>query len=123
MGYRFYMVPESEAANAIHLYKAVHFPAEWQLARVLLHGAFSDPSILRHNGRWWMFAGNGAMSSKPTESLHLFSADELLGDWREHPKSPVVVGNPRASRPGGRILSWNGRLVRFAQDGEPLYGS
>jgi hypothetical protein len=119
----FYMVPESASANAVHLYRAANFPGEWKLERVLLYGRFADPSIFRHDGRWWLFAGGGARDNSRSEALHLFYADDLHGEWKEHPMSPVVVGSPSASRPGGRVLSWNGLLVRYTQDGVPTYGS
>ena len=47
----------------------------------------------------------------------------LLGPWREHPKSPVIVGNPHTARPAGRVLSANGSNIRFAQDCYPTYGT
>jgi len=119
----FYIVPESQTAEAIHLYKAIHFPEKWTLARVLLNGVYCDPSIFQHNDTWWVLAGSRPASEQRNQSLHLFFADDLFSDWREHPKSPVITANPRISRPAGRILAFAGRLVRFAQDGEKLYGS
>ena len=40
----------------------------------------------------------------------------------EHPSSPLVVGNKRGARPAGRLLQFDGRLFRCAQDDELDYG-
>ena len=54
--------------------------------------------------------------------LHLFYADELMGEWKEHPKSPVVQGNARTARCGGRIVATHGKIYRFAQECDKTYG-
>lgn len=113
-----YMVPESIAAGQVLLYRASDFPARWEPAGVLIDGVrLADPSLLRRDGRWWLF-GKGARNT-----LRLYSAQELAGPWREHPQSPLVSGDPHRARPGGRIVEAGGRLLRFTQDGYPRYGS
>jgi hypothetical protein len=77
-----------------------------------------DSSLFRHCGQWWMMACEGAGN----ETLRLFSAPELRGPWVEHPQSPVVRGDACMGRPGGRIVRWNDRLIRYAQDCSGEYG-
>ncbi len=115
-GSDYYMIPESIQAGGIRLYKASDFPTKWVFQKVLIPRKLVDPSIFRHAGKWWLLAG------ERNHILRLFFADELTGPWTEHPKSPVVEGNPHIARPGGRVIEWNGRLFRFPQDDAPFYG-
>ncbi|MBI1745695.1 MAG: hypothetical protein HYR55_03805 [Acidobacteria bacterium] len=115
----YYMIPECYESNSIRLYKAVDFPMRWSLVGVLLEGAYVDTSIFRYEDRWWLFTANQSGS----DTLSLFFAEDLMGPWREHPSSPVIKGNAHIARPGGRILMWDGRIVRFTQDDDPTYGN
>jgi hypothetical protein len=54
--------------------------------------------------------------------LHLYFADTLLGPWRMHPQSPVVMGDLQKARPAGRVIVHQGRVVRFTQDDSVVYG-
>jgi len=115
----FYMIPETHLAHAIRLYKAIDFPLKWALHKEIIKGDYSDPSIVQYEGKWWLFATKGPY----WDNMYLFYSDNLDGDWIEHPKSPVIMNNSGIARPGGRILSYDGRLVRLAQDCEGDYGS
>ena len=117
-----YMVPESFRAQSIRLYKAVRFPTHWSLVTTLLsEGVFLDPSIFRYHDTWWMFAETNPHHKFDT--LRLYYADDLSGPWHEHSQSPVIQGNPHLARPGGRVLVLNDRVIRFAQDCYPVYGT
>jgi|YelNatPaOPRAMG01_1025707.scaffolds.fasta_scaffold40760_1 hypothetical protein len=118
----YFMVPESFQADSVRLYKATRFPEEWSFQRTLLEGSpLLDPSLLRYNGKWWMFVETNPQHKYDT--LRLFYANELTGPWQEHPRSPVVEGNNRKARPAGRVQVIDGRPVRFAQDCYPRYGT
>ncbi len=117
VGNDYYMVPETRQCQAVRLYRAEAFPHRWTFVRELLRGDFADATPFQHDGRWWMFAHRGL------DELRLFSAAALDGEWTEHPASPIVAGNRSLSRPGGRVMNFDGRLVRFAQDGWPQYGT
>ena len=115
-----YMIPETLGANAVCLYEADDFPTRWSLKARLIEGQCADPSIVRFNDLWWLFT-----CSRPYQhdTLRLYFAEELTGPWREHPKSPIIRNDKCRARPAGRILILNDRLIRFAQDCVPLYGS
>jgi hypothetical protein len=115
-----YMIPETHEAGAVRLYKATDFPVAWYFADTLLEGKFSDPSVLRYDDRWWLFA---APHENHNHRLRLYYADELLGTWLEHPMSPIVDWNGNIARPGGRVLVYDGRIIRYAQDALPQYGT
>jgi hypothetical protein len=107
-GSDFWMVPESRAARAIRLYVADDFPRRWRAAGALLAGDFVDPCVFRFEQRWWLFATSRGR-------LHLFHASHVHGTWTEHPKSPVVR-DPAIARSAGRPITFDGRLVRLAQN-------
>ncbi|BAY07116.1 glucosamine inositolphosphorylceramide transferase family protein [Calothrix sp. NIES-2098] len=115
----YYMIPESYEANSIRLYKAVNFPTQWTLVKTLLDGSdYVDSSIFNFNDRWWLFT-----TSFKSNILRLFYADDLMGNWIEHPQSPVIEENVNIARPGGRVLVSNGQIFRYTQDGEGFYGN
>jgi hypothetical protein len=101
-------------AGMLRLYKAFEFPVRWSLVAILLRGYFASPSIVRHEGKWWLFAGSDLEGKGDT--LRLYWSNELLGPWVEHPSSPIVKGNSHIARPAGRVVPYEGHLVRFTQD-------
>ena len=115
----YYMMPECHTEEGVSVYKAVEFPCEWKKSRVALKGTFCDSSIVYFADKWWLFA-----CSEPYghSTLRLYFAHDLMGAWKEHPRSPIVDGNTRAARPGGRIISQGDHLIRFAQDCSRRYG-
>jgi hypothetical protein len=116
----YYMVPESYQANAVRLYKASDFPTRWTYVQTLIEEGFVDSSLFYFEGRWWMLTCSTPFTH---DTLRLYYADELLGPWVEHPASPIVEGDANIARPGGRVLVLDGRVFRFAQDDEPVYGN
>ena len=117
-----YMVPESLQVNSIRLYRATNFPREWSFVKTLVEGRdYVDSSPVFLNDRWWLFTGLGPPPYR-ANSMCLYYADELTGRWREHRKSPIVKENAHIARPAGRVLMFDGRVIRYAQDCEPGYG-
>lgn len=115
-----YMVPETLGASAICLYKADEFPARWSRQQKLIEGSHADPSIFRFDDLWWMFACSTPYGH---DTLRLYFARDLVGPWKEHPRSPIVKGDKCRARPAGRVLQLDHRLVRFAQDCGTQYGT
>jgi hypothetical protein len=116
-----YMIPESYQANSVRLYRARRFPTDWAFVRNLLEGGyFFDSSVVLHEGQWWMFTETG--QDFKSNTLRLFYADKLTGPWLEHPKSPIVSGDPHIARPAGRLIALNDKLIRYTQDDYPKYG-
>lgn len=113
----YYMLPESADASELRLYKADEFPLKWSFVKKLMDGKFWDSTIVRHDGRWWIFA-----LTDLNGRLDLYYADDLLGPWRPHPANPIVKQDKNISRPGGRIVVDGERIYRMAQDDDPAYG-
>jgi hypothetical protein len=115
-----FMIPESYEANSMRLYKADPFPAKWSYVGTLLEGPWVDSSIFFFEGRWWVFSNPVAPEN---QVLELFYADAIAGPWQRHPMSPLIAGNNRIARGGGRVIVLNGRPIRFTQDCFPVYGT
>jgi len=118
-----FLLPESAERRSVDLYRATRFPFEWTHDRALLSDLTAlDPTLLRHEGRWWLFAGVVVPGAPSDDELSLFSAPALEGPWTPHPQNPIVV-DVRCARPAGPLF-WVGKdLIRPAQDGSLGYGS
>jgi hypothetical protein len=107
----------------VEIYRCVEFPWQWKLEKVLLRDAWCvDATFHRHENKWWMFVNIGVEGAEIYDELHLYYADELLGEWTPHPANPVK-SDVRSARPAGRLYRQGGELYRPAQICAPLYGS
>jgi hypothetical protein len=120
VGVEYFMIPESHEANVTKLYRAISFPTNWEPVKTVLEGAWADSSVFFWNGFWWLFTNPVA---PPNQILELFYAASIIGPWHRHPMSPLVSGNHRIARSGGRLIEQDDRPVRFAQDCFPSYGT
>jgi hypothetical protein len=116
-GSKIFMIPESRQGGGVRLYEALDFPHKWKFTKTIIVGDYADPSIFYHDDKWWVFTLKG------TDELHLFFAGTPDGKWELHPQCPLIPKNLINTRPAGRPLYHNGRLLRFAQDGVPIYGN
>lgn len=112
-----FMLPESAESRSVRLYRAREFPFRWDLDCELIPSALVDPTVFRHQEKWWMFASIG------NSTLLLFQADNLRGPWLPHPANPVVKDNSMTARPAGRVLNYKNQLFRLGQDSIPFYGT
>jgi hypothetical protein len=112
----YYMIPESRCVSSVKLYKATEFPIKWTFLNDLILGDYADSSVMFKDNKWWLFALKGS------DTLTLHYADTLTGPWTEHPASPVISGNINISRPAGRLIVLDDKVIRYSQDGEPSYG-
>ena len=116
----YYMIPETLGANAACLYQADDFPFRWSRKAKLIDGPCADPSIVRFKDLWWLFF---CPLPYQHDTLRLYFAEELTGPWHQHPHSPIIRGDKCRARPAGRLLTLNDKLIRFAQDCVPQYGT
>jgi hypothetical protein len=61
-------------------------------------------------------------SSSKNDVLKFYLAKDLIGPWVEHPASPIIKGDSRIARPGGRVIPFEGGLLRYTQDDSSVYG-
>lgn len=118
-----FMVPESHRAGEIALYRAHAFPGGWKRETALLRGTKgSDATLVRHEGRWWMFYSLVGPNARDQRELHAAFAPHLTGPWELHPLNPIV-NDRRGARPGGTPFSLpDGKLVLPVQDCSQTYG-
>lgn len=125
---QWYMIPETQAAHEVRLYKAVNNQFDrFELDKtVLTHGMdddvpvidFCDSSIVEHDGVFYLFTTlNHGMGNE----LHLYYSDQFDGGYVPHPQSPLVIDD-RCGRNGGALIEHEGTLYRFAQDCVGEYG-
>ncbi len=79
---------------------------------VLWSAALHAPSLVKHGGRWWLFACGREL---PDEGLLVFHADRLEGPYVPHALNPVRVAIDGA-RPGGTPFEHDGVLWRPGLD-------
>jgi hypothetical protein len=112
-----FCVPEIAAANAVRAYPVAGAGAGFT---TLLDGFPAvDPTLVRHDGRWWLFCTHRDQENQ-TE-LHLFHASDWRGPWQPHLLNPVK-SDARSSRPAGAAFLVDGALYRPAQDCSRRYG-
>ena len=122
------MIPETSQNGTVEAYRCIDFPFTWRRERVLLEGLRCvDATFHRASDCWWMFAnaaapGAGKAEGMFDDELHLFRADDLLGDWEPHPRNPVK-SDARCARPAGNLYWQSGALYRPAQICVPRYGA
>ena len=114
-----FLIPESNQDLSVRLYKSISFPTKWEYLGNILSGYhFVDPSLFRHDNKWWLFVSN-----TQNDILNLYYSDKLLGSWKPHPMNPIVKFDKNIARPGGRVIHYNERIYRMAQDDYPRYGN
>lgn len=115
-----YCMPETHELNGVFVWRWDAAAREWKDRRTMLAGRWLDPTVVSHEGRWWMFATH--KDDGPDSKLYLFhTGDPLEGPWTPHPRNPVKV-DVRSSRPGGVPFIEGGKLYRPAQDSSKHYG-
>lgn len=115
-----YCIPETCHADEVALFRAVEFPRKWSKAAVLVeHFAGVDPTVFRHDGRWWLMCTEKGRDADV--NLWIWHAADLLGPWTAHARNPVKT-DVRSARPGGMPFVHEGVLYRPAQDCSKTYG-
>ncbi len=114
-----YMLVESAENSDVRLYKSTDDKLiSWDFENTILSGKYYDPTIFKHDDKWYMFASSTADFSK----LDLFYSDAgINGRWILHPSSPLHADSS-SSRGAGPILEWNSETYRLAQDCSLRYG-
>ena len=117
-----YMMPETRMNRTLEMYRAEEFPSRWVLDNVLMPDVHAvDPTLLRYDGRYWLFVNLAQKTYSTCDELFLFFANTPSGPWESHPLNPIV-SDVRYARPAGALF-WEGeRLIRPAQDCSIAYG-
>jgi hypothetical protein len=118
-----WMLPEMSSARRAELLRATNFPYEWEPTATLIDGQeISDATLIEHQNKLWLFASVSGDGGSSWDNLHLWSAQTLKGEWRSHPRNPVLI-DAAAARPAGGMYRHSNELWRPAQDCTRGYGS
>jgi hypothetical protein len=115
-----WMMPESIEGGGVRLYRAEAFPLRWRYHGELMAGAMADPTPFLWCGAWYIF---GCPRFNSHDALVLYTSPRLEDGWRPHPASPIYTSDARRARPAGRMIVYEGRPLRWAQDCVPRYGT
>jgi hypothetical protein len=122
LGDRLVLTPDDGGGASVIAYGRTRDCETWEPLATLVTGIrASDPTLVEHAGRLWLFVTVASHGMSPWDELHLYSAPGLDGPWAPHPLNPVVA-DPRRARPAGRVLRVDGRLLRPGQDCSSAYG-
>ncbi|MEQ1830171.1 MAG: hypothetical protein ABL921_29710, partial [Pirellula sp.] len=111
-----YMMPESKSVRRVDIFRAVEFPSRWVHEKTILRGRLMDCSMMRYEGKYWLFAGWRSYW------LRLFHASHPLGPWTPHWIPSIKKYSRSTTRPGGRPVILDGQPIRFSQDNLNYYG-
>ena len=116
-----YMTPEGHRSGRLTLYRARRFPDQWEPMCEILDEPAVDPTLVYHDGLWWMFYSYARTRRTSVDELHVAFAEKITGPWRSHPANPVRTAADSA-RPGGTPFMSAGALHIATQDSCNSYG-
>ena len=115
-----YMIPEGAQSNCIKIYKKNDDDSLSEVNTVTEEFAGIDPTIIEHNGLWYIFATDGSVGSN--SHLNIYYSRNPLAEWSEHSLNPVKI-NIRTARGGGEIFKEGTSIIRPTQNCYPIYGT
>lgn len=118
LGGRQLILPEIAQWSPLRLYElAGERLSEVAPLRVAGDPRIADPTLLEHEGRFYLFGS----PASDTSVLNLWTAAGPSETFELHPQSPLRI-SPEGGRMAGALLRVDGRLIRFGQSFERFYG-
>lgn len=112
-------IPEAYQSGGVWLHTLLAEPNQWEKTLLIENLPAVDPTLLRHNGKWWLFCTRRDDIS--SANLYIYHADDVTGPWKPHANNPVKQ-DASNSRPAGAFIQHKGFLLRPAQDCSRGYG-
>lgn len=114
-----YYYAESYTHQNLDIYRLVD--KNWVPHSSIPMGSFKcDPTLLEHNGKWYMFYTNGLFGSN--FQLEIKYSDSPFGPYEEHVLNPIKL-NVSNSRSAGHFFRKNKKLIRPSQNCMEGYGN
>uniref|UniRef100_A0A1D1Y1X6 Glucosamine inositolphosphorylceramide transferase 1 n=1 Tax=Anthurium amnicola TaxID=1678845 RepID=A0A1D1Y1X6_9ARAE len=119
-----YLMPESSKRGELRLYRAVDFPLQWTLEKVILKKPLIDSFIVNYQGLYWLFGSDfRGFGIRKNGELEIWYSSSPLGPWNPHKQNPVHnIDKSLGARNAGRPFMFNGSLYRPGQDCGETYG-
>jgi hypothetical protein len=114
-----YLLPENAYSGGLFIYEYDKDSNELTNKRKLSNLPLVDATLLRHNGKYWLFAS--LLGKNVMNQLHIFFADNILGPYFPHFKNPVK-NHINGSRCAGSFFRIGNELFRPSQNCEHYYG-
>lgn len=114
----YYIVPESNGKKQLYLLKAVSFPNQWEINKILLNEVrLVDTTFLKYDGQVYMFT-----TPIVDDNISLLSVSKVYNSIidREKVAIPVLKDKSRARMAGSFIDA--GNLIRVSQNCSRTYG-
>ena len=119
-----FMIPESNQANEVALYRPGADLDSWTRECVLIADQpVADASVVFHQDRWWMFYALVGPKRRDQKELHAAWAPSLTGPWQPVRGNPIHVDHGGARPAGKPFIDGEGFLTLPVQDGVGGYGS
>jgi hypothetical protein len=116
---RVFVFPEAAQSGKLTCYEYHSESSKLEPLKVILEQPVLDSTIIKKDGRYWLFCT--MLGPGEDRQLHLFFADQLLGNYQPHPGNPVK-DDLSGSRPAGALIAYKGEWYRPAQDSRYTYG-
>lgn len=118
-----YMMPESCGNKTLEVYRAVQFPDQWVLDRVLMDNIeISDTTPVDFDGATYLFGNVREGFVDSWGGLRVFKGPSRLGPF-EPVHNGLALLDAATARPGGHMSVVDGKIVRVVQDGRGGYGA
>lgn len=115
---QYYMIPETSENRTIELYRAVVFPDQWILEKILQKNVDSvDSTVFCDATGFYILTYES--NRKKDKQLSIYRLDM---EKREIQKSAMLTYDKNTGRPAGNIMSLQGKIIRPSQDGQSRYG-
>ena len=115
-----YVIPESRQSGEVACYEYDFSTDNLFNKKVISHLPLLDPTILKYNNKYWLFATYGDHKFEHSK-LYIYYADSLLGPYQPHKMNPVK-NDLNGSRPAGNFIISDGNIYRPAQNCSDYYG-
>ncbi|WOL15247.1 hypothetical protein Cni_G24028 [Canna indica] len=119
-----YMMPEGRKKGDLRLYRAVEFPLNWKLEKIILRKPLIDSFLINYQDQFWLFGSDhSSLGATKNGELEIWHSNSLFGHWEPHKQNPVHnMDKSLGARNAGRPFTYNGKLYRPGQDCGNTYG-
>jgi len=114
-----YLMPEQMKSGKLTLYICDSFPDRWR-EHVIFKGKFSDSTIFKHNGYYWLFTTE---KKKDVKEFKIFYTKTLLGTWSRYTNKIKTNNTFKYDRCGGSVIRENNEMFFPFQIIGVKYGS